>query len=126
MAASYFILDEGVCLAACLFVRKLLRRRFHEIARGTRQRSTDPSIHRKLCTANGVDDHAGGIWRVPDFEPYLGAQRYATKRGALETDVGELAIGKPGDVVTGADVHIIGFQGDVELAGNGLRLGYLL
>src|SRR3954467_14867792 len=126
MAASCFVLDEGSRSAARFLIGKLFRRRFHEIARRTCQGAPETAIHRKLRTANGVDDHAGGIRRVPDFESYLGAQRYATERSAFETDVGKFAISEPGNVITGTDVDIIGFHGNVELAGNGLRLGDLL
>src|SRR3954469_5888481 len=126
MATSCVVLDESSRSPACFLVGKLLRRRFHEVARRTCQGASDTAIHRKLCTANGVDHHSGGIRRIPDLESHLGAQGYAAERGALETDVGKLAIRQPGNVVTGTDVDIVGFQRNVELTGNRLRLGYLL
>src|SRR3954452_25303602 len=125
MTASRFVLDEGPRPATRFLVGKLFRRRIHEIARRARQGAPKTAIHRQLCAADGVDDYAGGIRRIPDLQPHLGAQWYAAERGAFETDVGKFAIRKPRNMVTGAYVNIIRFQGNVELAGNGLRLGYL-
>src|SRR3954469_5538402 len=125
MATSRVVLDESSRSPACFLVGKLLRRRLHEIARRTGEGASDTAIHRQLCTANGVNDHASRIRRIPDLKPYLGAERHAAEGGALETDVSKLAIRQPGNVVTRTDVDIVGFQGNVELTCNRLRLGYL-
>src|SRR3954453_12992192 len=107
MTASRFVLDEGPRPATRFLVGKLFRRRFHEIARRVRQGAPKAAIHRQLCAADGGDDHAGVIRRIPALQPPLGAQWYAAERGALETNVGQFAIRKPRNMVTGAYVNII-------------------
>src|SRR4051794_1331607 len=126
MAASSFILDEGAGPAARFVVGTLLRRRFHEVARWTGQHAADTAVHSQLRATDGIDHYAGGVGRIPYFKSDLSTQRHTAERGALETDEGELAVGKPRHVVAGADVNVVCFQRNIKLAGNRLRLGYLL
>src|SRR3954447_8985632 len=125
MAASGFILNEGTGPAARFLVGALLRRRFHEVARRARQCAADTAIHRQLRAPHRIDHHTGGVRRVPYFKPDLRTQRHTAKRGALEADEGELAVGKPWHMIAGADVNVVCFKRHIELAGNSLRLGYL-
>src|SRR5581483_10711159 len=126
IARSSLVLDEGAGPAPCFVIGELLGRRFHEVAGWSGQRAGNAAIHRKLGAANRVDDDAGGVGRVPHLELQLGIERNAAERRALEPDVGELAIGEPGDMIARADMDVVGAEWDVELAGDGLRLGYLL
>src|SRR4051794_24940056 len=118
--------DERDRAAARFIVGELLWRRLHEIAGRADQRTANSAIHRELGATHRIDDHAGGVWRVPDLKLYLGAQRHAAKSGALEADVGAFAILQPRHVIARADVDIAGRKRHIELARDGLRLGYLL
>src|SRR4051812_35401528 len=109
MAASSFILDEGAGVAARFVVGTLLRRRLHEVARWAGQRAADTAVHRQLRATHRVDHHASGVWRIPYFEPDLRTQRHTAKRGALEADEGELAVGKPWHMIARADVNVVCF-----------------
>src|SRR5579883_528821 len=126
IARSSLIVDEGAGPASCFIIGELLRRRFHEVAGWSGQRAGNAAIHRELGAANRVDDDAGGIGRVPHLELQLGIERDAAKRRTLEPDVGELAVGEPRDMIARPDMDVVGGEWDVELAGDGLRLGYLL
>src|SRR2546425_171865 len=76
----------------------LHRRRLHEVARRRQQRAADAAVEAETGAANGVDDHARGVGRVPHLELQLDVQGHVTKVASLEPDVGPLAVLQPGHV----------------------------
>ena len=76
--------------------------------------------------AHGVDDHPGGVRRVPDLELELDVEGHVAEVAALQADVGPLAVLEPGDVVGRADVDGLGGDPVVDLARDGLGLRDLL
>jgi hypothetical protein len=105
---------------------ELFGRRLHEIAAGAGQGTGDAAIERQLGATHGVDHHPGGIGRIPDLQLELGVERDATEGGALHPDVGPFPVGEPRHMIARSDMDIRGFERNIELAGNRLRLGDLL
>jgi hypothetical protein len=103
-------------------VRELLRRGLHEVAGGANKRSTQFPVERQLCTPHGVDYDASRIWGVPDLKLELGIERHPAKGRAFKADISPLAIGQPRHMIGWTDMHVIGRQRHVQLAGDGLRL----
>src|SRR3954447_682996 len=112
--------------AAGLVIRELLRRRLHEVARGAYQRSANAAVERKLGATHGINHHSGRVGRIPDLELHLEVERHASKGGALQPDIGPLAIGEPWNVVARTDMNAAIGQRYIELAEYGLCLGNFL
>src|SRR5690348_17163826 len=85
-------LDVGLDGRAGLVVDVLHRWRLHQVRRGRQQRAADLTVEGDLRRADGVDDDAGGVRRVPDLELEFGVERYVTERAPLEADIGPLAV----------------------------------
>src|SRR5580692_7473761 len=85
-SALYVAPDELVHQVAGDVVAVLLGRRLHEVRRGRENRPADPAVAGDLRGADGVDDHPGGVRRVPDLEPVLQVQRHVAEGLALEPD----------------------------------------
>ena len=113
-------------MLAGLLVAVLHRRRLHEVGRRAEQRAADAAVLGELGAADGVDDHAGRVGRVPDLELQLDVERDVAEVAALEADVGPLAVLQPRHVVRRADVDVVGLDAVVDLAGDRLGLGDLL
>src|SRR5207253_10196208 len=95
-----------------------------EVARRPDESAPDAAVAGKLRAAHRVDDDAGRVRRIPDLELELDVERHAAEGRALHADVGPFAVAEPGHVVARADVDVLRPEGDVELARDGLRLGY--
>src|SRR5262249_56803164 len=78
-----FAPDELVHQVAGDVVAILLGRRLHEVRRGGQDRPADTAVAGDLGRADGVDDDARGVRRVPDLEPVLQVQRDVTEGLAL-------------------------------------------
>ena len=117
------------CCAA-LGVLGLHGRGLHEVRRRRQDRAADAAVLGDLRGADGVDDDAGRVGRVPDLELVLEVQGHLAERATLEADVGPLAVVEPGDVVRRADVDVavllLAAEGAAQVGGDGLRLGELL
>src|SRR4051812_11346949 len=118
--------DEPVREVARLVVRELLRGRLHEVARRAGERPADLAIERELRASHRIDDDAGGIGRIPDFELQFHIERDTAEARAFHADIGPFAIGEPRHVVARADMDVLGRKRNVELARHGLGLGDLL
>src|SRR6476620_5167794 len=118
--------DEGLDLFTGEVVVELLRRGLHEVARRGDQRAADAAVQADLGGADGVDDHAGGVGRVPNFELVFQGHRGVAEVAALQADEGPLAVIEPLDVVGRADVDVLGGELGLDVGGDGLGLGDLL
>ena len=107
-------------------VAVLLWRRLHEVGAGRGHRAGDAPVERDLRRAYRVDDHPGGVGRVPDLELVLQVERHVAERAALEPDVGHLPVIQPRHVVGRADVHGGALHLVRDLRGHRLGLGDLL
>src|SRR6516164_4161309 len=123
---SNFSLDEAQRALTRLVVGELERRRFHVVAARADQRPADAAIERELGAADRIDDHAGGIRRIPYLELELDTERSAAECSALHADIGKLAVAEPGHVIARPDVDVLVRQRYIELAVDGARLGNLL
>ena len=101
-------------------------RRLHEVRGRTDERAAEPAVEGDAGAAQRVDDDAGRVGGVPDLELELEVEGDVAEVAALDADVGPLAILEPRHVVGRSDVHVVGRQWLVELAGDGLRLRDLL
>ena len=106
-----------------VLVAVLDRRALHEIRAWTLKRPGQTVIQRQARAADGIDDHASAVGRIPHLELQLEIERHVAERASLQADVGPLAIGQPRHVVAGADVDVLGRQLLLQLAGDagGLR-----
>src|SRR6185436_18048290 len=91
-------------------IRPLLGRRLHEVRRGRHEATLEAAIERDLAAADGVDDDARRVRRVPHLELELDVDRLVAEALAFEADVGPLAVLEPRHVVAGADVHPVAAQ----------------
>ena len=107
-------------------VAVLLRWRLHEVRAGRGHRAADTAVKRDLRRAHRVDDHSGGVRRVPDLELVLQVERHVAERAAFQPYVGHLAVVKPRHMVRRADVHGSALHLVRDLRGHRLRLGDLL
>src|SRR5215472_1647727 len=82
-APSNFSLDEAQRALARLVVGELKRWRFHVVAAWADQRPADAAIERELGAADRIDDHTGGIRRIPYLELELDIERSAAECSAL-------------------------------------------
>src|ERR671930_113967 len=57
----------------------LRRRRLHQVRRRRAQRALDAAIERDLAAADGVDDDARRVGRIPDLELQLDVDRLITE-----------------------------------------------
>ena len=76
-------------------VLHLHRRGLHEVRRRREDRAADAAVLGDLRGADGVDDDAGRVGRVPDLELVLEVQGHLAERATLEADVGPLAVVEP-------------------------------
>src|SRR5690606_9457752 len=83
-------------------------------------------VDAELGAANGIDDDAGAVRAVPNFELELDVQRNVAEGRAFHADVAPLAVVQPRHVVARANVDVVRGQLVVELAGDGVRLRDLL
>src|SRR5439155_23001403 len=67
-------------------VRPLLGRRLHQVCRGGEERALDAAVHGDLAGANGIDDDAGRVGRVPHLQLELEVDRLIAEGAALEPD----------------------------------------
>src|SRR5579884_3691541 len=81
-----FTADERLGQSARFVIGELFGRALHEIARRADQRSADAAVEGELGAADGVDDHPGGIRRIPDFELQLASERQIAEARAFEAD----------------------------------------
>src|SRR5262245_41940015 len=77
------LLDELLGQLVRLVVDDLLRRRLHEVRARADERARDAVVERELRHADGVDDDAGGVRRVPDLEFELHVERHVAEARAL-------------------------------------------
>src|SRR5215213_7826142 len=123
---SVIAVDERHGAAARLVIGKLQWRGFHEVAGRPHKRAADAAIHCKFGAAHRIDHDTRGIRRVPHLKLHLGTQRNAAERCAFEPDVGALAVLKPRHMIARPDMNVSWRQRDIQLTGDGLRLGNLL
>src|SRR5262245_61822978 len=64
-------------------VAVLLARGLHEVPRGGREGPADASAPGDLGGADGVNDHAGRVRRVPDLQLVLEVERHVAERAPL-------------------------------------------
>src|ERR1700733_4194735 len=76
-------------------IAELLGRGLHEVRAGRDDRAADAAVLGDLGRAEGVDDDAGRVRRVPDLELVLQRERDVPEGPALEAHVGELAVVEP-------------------------------
>src|SRR4051794_2472826 len=119
-------LDELLGQLVRLVILDLLRGRLHEVRARRDERTGDAVVERELREADGVDDDAGRVRRVPHLELQLDIQRHVAERGALHADVGPLAVGQPGHVVRRPDVDVALAEVVVEHRRDRVRLRDLL
>ena len=100
--------DELLGRLAGLVVGPLVVRRLHEVRARAVELAADAVVERELAAADGVDDDAGRVGRVPHLELELQVQRHVAERLALDADVRPLAVGEPRHVVRRADVDVVG------------------
>src|SRR5690606_3292135 len=123
--------DEGLQERTALGVFHLHGRGLHEVRRGREDGSALAAVLGDLRGAQGVDDDACRVGRVPDLELVLEVEGGLTEGATLKAHVGPLAVVEPGDVVRGADVDVAVFllareRTVVEVRRDGLRLRELL
>src|SRR5262249_47376343 len=98
--------DEVLDRPVRVVVVVLLRRRLHEVRRGRHDRAGQAAVEADLRGPDRVDDDAGRVWRVPDLELELGAERYVAEGLALKPDVRPLAVVQPRHVVRRSNVDV--------------------
>src|ERR1700689_4521894 len=98
--------DELLHEVAADVIAELLGRRLHEVGAGRDDRAADAAVLGDLGRAEGVDDDAGRVRRVPDLELVLERERHVAEGPALKADVGELAVVEPRHVVGRAVVTV--------------------
>ena len=81
------VADERLDQLAGDLVVMLDRRRLHEVRGRPLQRPRDVAVEGQLGAAHRVDDHAGRVRRVPDFELQLDVERHVAERASLQPDV---------------------------------------
>ena len=103
-----------------------LGRSLHEVGSGGEERAAYAAVETELDTAHRVDDHAGGVGRIPDFQVRRKQQGHVAEGGALHADFAELAVIQPGHIIRRADMHITRLQLVGHHAGHRASLGDLL
>src|ERR1700733_11173918 len=83
--------DELLHEVAADVIAELLGRGLHEVGAGRDDRAADAAVLGDLGRAEGVDDDAGRVRRVPDLELVLQGERHVAEGAALKPHVGELA-----------------------------------
>ena len=104
-------------------IGELARGRFHEITRGANQSAGDAAVEGQFGATNRVDDHAGGIGRVPYLKFQFAIERDIAKGRAFHPDVTPLAIFEPRHVIARSDMGLLIGKFVIELAGHGVGLG---
>ena len=74
-------------------------RGLHEVGGRTVQWAANTAVERQLGTTNSVDDYAGRIGGVPDFDLELDVEGNVTEIPALEPDICPFSVVEPADVV---------------------------
>src|SRR5438874_533419 len=97
-------------------------RTLHEVRARAFKSTAQTTVQAEFGAANGVDDHAGAVRRIPHFELELDVQRHVAERPTFQADVRPLPIGEPRNVVARADVDILRGQLLVELTRDASRL----
>src|SRR5437016_2178680 len=100
--------DELLCPFPRLLIGELHRRRLHEVAGRSDERPGNLAVECDLRAANGVDDDAGRIRRVPYFELQLAAERHLPESRAFHPDIAAFSIAQPWHVIARPDMHIFG------------------
>src|SRR5262245_56322739 len=108
-------LDEGLHHLARHVVAELHRWRLHEVGGRTDQRAAPSTVLGELGAPERVDDHPGGVRRVPHLELHLDRQRDVPEVAPLEPDQRPLAILEPRYVVGRTDVDVVLAQRLLEL-----------
>ena len=86
------------------------------------QHAADAAIERKLAATDGVDRHAGGVWRIFDGKFHIDFHRHIAEEPAFYANKSNLVIELPGHVIARPDVYIFVRQA---LADHGLdRFGF--
>src|SRR3954471_17413730 len=73
-------LDELLDELVCFVVLDLLRGRLHQVRARLDERAGDTLVQRELREADGVDDDAGRVRRVPHLELELHVERHVAER----------------------------------------------
>ena len=118
-AFAAVFLDEIFYHFMGLVVAELLRRGFHEVGGGAEQGAFEAVVQTQFAAADSVDDYAGRVGRVPDFEFEFQVEGHTAKGFAFHADVAPLPVFQPWDVIAGAHVDIFFTQVVVELRGDG-------
>ena len=93
-----------------------------EIGRWGMQHTADTAIKRKLAATDGVDRHAGGVWRIFDRKFHIHFHRHIAQEPAFYANKCNLVIELPGHVIARPNVYILVRQA---LADHGLdRFGF--
>src|SRR4029450_13244950 len=79
---------ELVAQLARFLVAVLDGRTLHEVRGRSKQRAADAAVLGDLAAAEGVDDHAGRVGRVPHFQLELDVEGHVAEVAALDADVG--------------------------------------
>src|SRR5439155_13972837 len=117
--------NEGFGAQASFVIGKLLRRAFHEVAGRSEQRAANPAVERQLGAAHRVDNDAGGIGRIPDFEFQLAIERKIPKSRAFNANITKFPIGQPWHVCARNNMRVVVGQLLGELADHRVSLGAL-
>src|SRR6266498_3042381 len=104
--ALAFAADELLDAAIRFVVGHLNRGMFGEIRRGRMQHAANAAIKRKLATADCIDRHAGGVWRIFDGKFHIDFHGHIAEEPAFHSDKSNLVIELPGYVIARADVNI--------------------
>src|SRR3954462_6855304 len=75
--------DELLGRLARLVVGPLVVRRLHEVRARAVDLAAEAVVQRELAAADGVDDDAGRVGRVPDLELHLHVERHVAEGLAL-------------------------------------------
>src|SRR5215204_1048000 len=84
------VTDELLGRVVRLVVHDLLRRGLHQVRARALECAGDVVVQRELRQADGVDDDAGRVRRVPHLELELDVEGHVTEGRALHADVGPL------------------------------------
>ena len=105
-SALAFAADELLDAAIRFVVGHLNGRMFREIGGGRMQHAADAAIERKLAATDGVDRHAGGVWRIFDRKFHIDFHRHIAEEPAFYANKSNLVVELPWHVIARADMNI--------------------